>query len=184
MPRVLCSNGCCFECEECSRKPGSPTLCKECLNLRATCAAVTKDQSKGADFYQVGGDHYKREVGQQHWNRAWDLFREAWFVLNVTKYVERYRKKDGVKDLKKARQYLEKLIELEEADAEKNILSSMTTRESPEGKNTDDRHEQVYSSLIHAVDGNVSLCGIQVGNMNCTVYRPYVNCPRCKEKFQ
>lgn len=55
--------------------------------------------------------------GEQHWDRMWKLYREAWFVGNVTKYVERYRKKDGLKDLRKAAHYLQKLIELEEAEA-------------------------------------------------------------------
>lgn len=59
--------------------------------------------------------HYKtnEKEGKQHWDRAWELYREAWFVLNITKYVERYRGKNGIKDLEKARHYLDKLIELE-----------------------------------------------------------------------
>jgi hypothetical protein len=67
---------------------------------------------------QVGGTHYRKQQErgvQQHWDRAWDLYREAWFVLNITKYVERYRDKGGIDDLKKARHYLDKLIELEES---------------------------------------------------------------------
>ena len=35
------------------------------------------------------------------------------FQGNVVKYVDRYKKKDGLKDLKKAIDYLNKLIELE-----------------------------------------------------------------------
>jgi hypothetical protein len=66
----------------------------------------------------VRPEHYKPDAtGKQHWDRAWEQYREAWFVLNITKYVERYRSKDGIKDLRKARTYLDKLIELEEAEA-------------------------------------------------------------------
>lgn len=36
--RVLCARGCCFECESCSAKPGSPILCQNCLELRRLCA--------------------------------------------------------------------------------------------------------------------------------------------------
>ena len=72
-----------------------------------------------ANERQVGGDHYRKIAqvsgAQQHWDRMWDLYREAWFVGNITKYVERYRSKDGVQDLEKARHYLDKLIELEKA---------------------------------------------------------------------
>lgn len=60
--------------------------------------------------------HYDKGDAPQHWDRMWELYREAWFVGNVTKYVERYRGKDGLKDLRKARTYLDKLIELEEKE--------------------------------------------------------------------
>lgn len=71
-----------------------------------------------ANERQVGGSHYKQGDKEQHWDRMWRLYREAWFVGNVTKYVERYLRKDGVKDLEKARHYLDKLIELEKAEQE------------------------------------------------------------------
>lgn len=70
-----------------------------------------------ANERQVSGNHYKdraKKTGtQQHWDRMWDLYREAWFVGNITKYVERYRDKNGLDDLEKARHYLDKLIEKE-----------------------------------------------------------------------
>jgi formylmethanofuran dehydrogenase subunit E len=66
-----------------------------------------------ANERQVGGEHYKNAPGVQHWDRMWSRYREAWFVGNITKYVERYREKGGIDDLEKARHYLEKLIELE-----------------------------------------------------------------------
>lgn len=70
-----------------------------------------------ANDRQVGGGHYKDRAektgAQQHWDRMWDLYREAWFVGNITKYVERYRDKNGLDDLEKARHYLDKLIEKE-----------------------------------------------------------------------
>lgn len=62
--------------------------------------------------------HYDAGEGKpQFWDEAWDRYREAFFVLNIEKYVRRYRKKDGVKDLLKARTYLNKLIEKEEEEA-------------------------------------------------------------------
>jgi hypothetical protein len=51
--RVLCAKGCCFECEACSAKPGSPDLCRECLELRALCAStgnsITEEASCGTE---------------------------------------------------------------------------------------------------------------------------------------
>jgi hypothetical protein len=64
--------------------------------------------------------HYKKSEkgGKQHWDRMWEKYREAWFVGNITKYVERYRDKNGMADLIKARHYLDKLIELEQEEAD------------------------------------------------------------------
>jgi hypothetical protein len=70
-----------------------------------------------ANERQVGGDHYRQaDGGEQHWDRMWRLWGPAWFVGNITKYVERYRSAHGLKDLEKARHYLDKLIELESGD--------------------------------------------------------------------
>jgi hypothetical protein len=75
--------------------------------------------SEPANEHQVGGDHYRRVPGEQHWDRIWRLYGPdvayVYFVATITAYVERYRQKNGVEDLKKARHYLDKLIELEEA---------------------------------------------------------------------
>ena len=67
---------------------------------------------------QVGGDHYRR-LAVQPWEamEAWlspDEF--AGFLRgNVIKYMARFRDKGGVEDVRKARHYLDKLIELLEA---------------------------------------------------------------------
>jgi hypothetical protein len=67
-----------------------------------------------ANDYQIGGDHYKKVPGEQHWDRVARLGLN-YFQAMVTRYVERYRDKNGVEDLKKARHFLDKLIELEES---------------------------------------------------------------------
>lgn len=60
---------------------------------------------------QVGGDHYKKKAIQPvEYIHANGLgFCEG----NVIKYVTRWRDKNGVKDLEKARHYLDILIQLE-----------------------------------------------------------------------
>lgn len=67
-----------------------------------------------ANDRQEGGDHYQRSPGPQPWDVivAWGL---GFLDGNALKYLARWRHKGGVTDLKKARHYLEKLIELEEA---------------------------------------------------------------------
>ena len=62
----------------------------------------------------IGGQHYKGFVMQPaeyaYWNNLG--FCEA----SVVKYVTRWRQKGGVEDLKKARHFIEMLIQLAQAD--------------------------------------------------------------------
>ena len=62
-----------------------------------------------ANQTQVGGDYYKTKY--EHWDLA--VFADLGYLEgNSTKYVTRWRKKDGLKDLQKALHYLDKLIEV------------------------------------------------------------------------
>ena len=72
----------------------------------------TTKEDKPANEVQVGGEHYK-DKHIQPWDaiHAWGL---GFFSGNVVKYVARHREKNGIEDLKKARHYLDKLIELME----------------------------------------------------------------------
>jgi methyl coenzyme M reductase subunit C-like uncharacterized protein (methanogenesis marker protein 7) len=63
----------------------------------------------GANKIQIGGEHYKSS-GLQHWDIV-DRYDVGYFEGNISKYVTRWRKKNGVQDLKKASHYLQKLIE-------------------------------------------------------------------------
>ena len=68
-----------------------------------------------ANDTQVGGQHYKAKTIQ-----PWDFIAAnglGYFEGNIVKYVSRWRDKGGVDDLRKARHYLDKLIELEDNSA-------------------------------------------------------------------
>jgi len=72
---------------------------------------------EGVNNIQHGGTHYKDKSVQ-----PWDYIAAnglGYFEGNVVKYVSRWREKGGVEDLRKARHYLDKLIELETRDAGK-----------------------------------------------------------------
>ena len=58
---------------------------------------------------QVGGKHYHQGNGIQPWDiiDAWEL--DFW-EGNVVKYILRWKHKDGVQDLEKARHYLDYII--------------------------------------------------------------------------
>ena len=78
-----------------------------------------------ANERQVGGNHYGKPI--QHWDYvvAQGL---GYFEGQVTKYVSRWRDKNGLEDLKKARHFLDKLIEEVEAG---RISSSVSLEQRP-----------------------------------------------------
>lgn len=61
-----------------------------------------------ANETQVGGKHYESKF--QHWDLAFALSL-GYFEGNITKYVARHTKKNGLEDLQKAEHYLIKLLE-------------------------------------------------------------------------
>jgi hypothetical protein len=67
----------------------------------------------GANAYQVAGSHYKA-----HRYETWDVILDwglGYLDGNAVKYLSRWRLKGGIEDLKKARHYIDKLIEVEQA---------------------------------------------------------------------
>lgn len=58
------------------------------------------------DDIQIGGSHYKNQK-TQHWN-AMIVLNADYFSGVITKYVVRYKNKNGLEDLYKARHYLDK----------------------------------------------------------------------------
>lgn len=88
-------------------------------------ASPVNDKMTPADREGQGlSPHWKKTAGsgKQHWDWMWDFFGPVWFVCNVTKYVMRYRFKEGLKDLYKCRNYLNKLIECEETKRMRQAL--------------------------------------------------------------
>jgi len=68
-----------------------------------------------ANDVQIGGDHYKSKSIQ-----PWEAM-ESWFTPeqfrgflkgNIVKYLARCEEKGGLEDLKKAKHYLDKLVEV------------------------------------------------------------------------
>lgn len=63
---------------------------------------------------QVGGEHYQKPI------QPWDyitLNRLGYLEGNIIKYVTRYKEKNGLQDLQKAKHYLDKLIEVNSSDS-------------------------------------------------------------------
>ena len=68
-----------------------------------------------ANEKQVGGDHYATG-GVQHWDYVQEALGGAYFMGNITKYVARHRRKNGLQDLEKALHYLQKAMELYQSE--------------------------------------------------------------------
>lgn len=70
------------------------------------------DNINHPSHYTVGGietvDYIKAKLTKEQF--------EGYCIGNVIKYISRYRHKNGVEDLKKARWYLEKAIKKREGD--------------------------------------------------------------------
>lgn len=65
-----------------------------------------------ANEKQVSGEHYKSRI--QHWDYV--VANELdYFQAQITKYITRWKKKNGFQDLLKAQHFLEKYIEVEGA---------------------------------------------------------------------
>lgn len=75
---------------------------------------MTYIMEKTALEMQIGGSHYKSKAIQPveyiHANNI------GYFEGCVIKYVTRWKNKNGIQDLEKAKHYLELLIELEKAN--------------------------------------------------------------------
>ena len=77
---------------------------------------------KSANERQVGGKHYKK-MRIQHWDfaAANDL---DYFQGQITKYVCRWKDKNGLEDLHKALHFLQKYIEIQSAVVEEDKNAS------------------------------------------------------------
>ena len=99
-------------CNECGGEGMLAPLHKtNCSRARGLDAAIEGALARGALAHQEGGGHYKdmkiQPVEFIHANGI------GYFEGNVIKYVSRWRAKGGVEDLKKARHYIDLLIDLE-----------------------------------------------------------------------
>lgn len=93
--------------------PGLCNECSECKGFERETPVGNDDpydQGSGANARQVGGEHYGLS-NFQHWDLV-ALFDLDYFQGQITKYVMRWSKKNGVVDLEKAQHFLEKYIEL------------------------------------------------------------------------
>lgn len=69
-----------------------------------------------ANHKQIGGSHYSQYGALQHWDVVYK-FGLDYFQGCISKYLFRWKDKNGLEDLYKAKHYLEKYIELMKQEA-------------------------------------------------------------------
>lgn len=87
-----------------------------CEGFFGSCRMLDYDKSGNATLRQVGGSHYKDMAIQP----AEYVHRNGMGYIEgcVIKYVSRWRKKNGIEDLRKAVHFLEMLIEMENSNGQ------------------------------------------------------------------
>lgn len=101
--------------QECMKRPVGPGyigLTREDMDM-----AVTKEQAERemANSRQVGGNHYKKGEGDQHWDIV-DRYHVPYLEGVGSKYPLRWRDKGGVEDLEKSLHYIDKILERDDDD--------------------------------------------------------------------
>ena len=93
-----------------------------------------------ANDKQVAGNHYKTMTDDipQHWDIV-SMHNLDYFQGQITKYVMRWKNKNGVQDLKKALHFIEKYIEL---NSPKEELTQVAIKKYP-----DDYQEQLAEKM-------------------------------------
>lgn len=86
-----------------------------------------------ANEKQVAGAHYRTPI--QHWDYvvANDL---DYFQGQITKYITRWKKKNGLTDLLKAQHFLEKYLEVAKAELEAIEQYRLKGEDAAEGEPT------------------------------------------------
>ena len=92
---------------------------------------------------QVGGNHYKGTT-YQHWDFVMLALGGRYLEGNITKYIARHRKKNGLQDLQKARHYLTKLIELYNEGGVQPLATSV--------KGTNELQRPAYFCDVNGID--------------------------------
>lgn len=94
-------------------------LCEEFVTKAPDEPQVVQDTSVSPiNSYQIGGEHYGLKKFQ-HWDIV-AMFNLDYFQGQVTKYVMRWRDKNGIEDLEKGAHYLAKYIAVEKDKLEKS----------------------------------------------------------------
>lgn len=106
----------------------------------------------GANDRQVGGSHYSSKIIHWDWVEAQGM---GYLEGYATKYLVRWRNKDGIKDLEKSLHIIEKLIEVAENTPRRNRATNINmalTREFFAVNNVPEKESKICWLLLTWVD--------------------------------
>jgi hypothetical protein len=114
---------------------------------------------------QVGGSHYqnKNSLNLQHWDIV-ALFDLDYFQGQITKYVMRWKDKNGIQDLEKAKHFLEKYIELQKIEKAKTATNPYLIQVGPPSEEKTQVEKEVgkllgWCPICNGEGGQCSVCG-------------------------
>lgn len=93
-------------------------VCLAIHNKRNGARIAMDTQSKDKDTIEP--DHYKDATGKDlfdYFNEGLLNHPEDFYVGNIMKYIRRYKEKNGLEDLEKAKRYTEELIKVTKLQA-------------------------------------------------------------------
>lgn len=130
----------------------SPNNCDKCGHDRSMC-----DCKPDTFVQQVGGDHYFADFQHWDWVDAIDLH---YLPATATKYVARWRKKNGLQDLEKTKTYLDKWVAtgmktFSRSNSIIQISHEMTERFVKSAKLGTDESDFMFSIALVAVSGSL-----------------------------
>lgn len=120
-----------------------------------------------ANDEQVGGSHYKGYTIQ-----PWDFIvinQIPFLEANIIVYTIRHARKNGIEDLKKARHFLDKLIEVEEDKIVGKHLNEMAARQ---------QEQYLPTTPILPPDGRIPGVTISAGQSSYAEERSHVRRPK------
>lgn len=81
-----------------------------------------------ANERQVAGTHYAGDY--QHWDFVNEALCGCYMEGQITRYISRWRKKNGVQDIQKALHYADKLLEMQASGAVESFNDQRTDAEA------------------------------------------------------
>jgi len=99
---------------------------------------------------QVGGSHYRNKI--QHWDWVFSNGLD-YFQGQITKYIARWRHKNGIQDLEKALHFLEKYIELQKEEID---MADVTINVTGISANTSVQNSGQKRFQVRSIEGELA----------------------------